>query len=91
MDESTFSTESFRATIRFSLLALAALFLAALWYGAGGALVCAMLAIGTAYLSQSLATNGVVLYKLRLPALILQLVSALLWVVGFALLAPWRA
>lgn len=91
MDDLTFSRESFRATIAFSVLVLAALFLAALWWGDAGALTCALLAIAAAYVSQSLATHGVALYKLRVWALAAQVASAALWLIGFALLAPWRA
>lgn len=90
-NDATFVRDSFFATIAFSVLVLLALFLAALWWGHGGALTCALLAMGAAYLSQSFATNAVVVPKLALPALALQLASALLWVIGFLLLAPWRA
>lgn len=91
MDDDTFSCESFRATIAFSVLSLLSLLLSALWFGDGAAATCALAAIAMAYVSQSLATFGVALYKLRPWAVAAQLASAGLWVIGFAQLAPWEA
>lgn len=90
-DDATFTRDSFFATIAFSVLVLLALFLAALWWGDGAAMTFALLAMGAAYVSQSLATNARAVPVLMLPALGMQLASALLWVIGFLLLAPWRA
>ena len=89
MDDATFIRESFRASILFSLLALFALLLSALWFGAHAGVLCALLAIGAAYLSQGFGTWATGRPALQRIALGLQLASALLWVFGF--LSVWRA
>ena len=83
MDDATFTRESFRATIAFSVLSLFALLLAALWYGGAAATGCALAAIAAAYVSQTLATFQFQYPQLARPAQIVQLVSAVLWVAGF--------
>lgn len=82
MEDKTFLTLSFAATIAYGLLALAALLVAGLVLGSTPSVVCALLAIGAAYLAQSFATNGLAVHALQRAAMVLQLVSCGLFLVG---------
>jgi hypothetical protein len=87
MDEKTFLSLSFAATIAYGLLALFGLLWFALSVMSIAAAVCALLAIGAAYVSQSLATGQLADHRLHLPSVILQYVSVGLFLVGLYLAA----
>ncbi len=82
MKDETFLSLSFAATILYGLLALGGLLFACLWVGATTGAVCALLAIGSAYLSQDFATAGLAVSALRKPAVALQFLSCGLFLAG---------
>lgn len=90
MDDKTFLPLSLAATIAFGLLALAGLLAAGLVMGSHTATVCALMAVGAAYLAQTAATYHVALESkfeaLQLAAYALQALSALLFAAGLVAL-----
>lgn len=86
MKDETFLSLSFAATIAYGLLALAGLLAAALVLGSQSAVVFALLAVGAAYLSQSLATVSLAVAWAGAWARYLQLASGALFLFGLAAL-----
>lgn len=86
MEDKTFLTLSFAATILFALVALAGLLAAALVFQSKAAALLALLSAGAAYVSQSLATYTDTLplppERVYTAALALQALSCLLFVIG---------
>lgn len=87
MDDKTFLSLSFAATIAYGLLALFGLLWFALSTFSVGGAVCALLAIGAAYLSQSLATGQLAMPVLHRWAVALQVISVVLFLLGLLLTA----
>lgn len=82
MKDETFLALSFSATIVFGMLAMVGLLVAALVLGERGAALCALYALGAAYLSQAFATRSLDVPVLGAYAVLLQVISVLIFLVG---------
>lgn len=90
MERNDFLRCSFAATIAYGLAALLGLLIAALWLGSYGSARAALIAIGSAYLSQHLTTWGATEARpgglFEMMALALQLTACAFFVVGLLFL-----